>query len=197
MARNSGSNPRNPFIADTTEGRRRHQDLHLLRASCPYRKLKFEVLMVYPAQDRHCKHAADALDLARDRRVFVQRQVDADLVVISLIRVEQNGAGAGPSPPAAARPRPRGEARRAPARSRDRRSPKTTTWSRQSRRIDPMSLSAYPFCHGERAAVGRSWMPMALTRRMNAGPHGIPLRAGYRVQSPARSRLRGSHLKGE
>src|SRR5882672_8657802 len=26
----------------------------------------------------------------------------------------------------------------------------TTTWSRHSRRIEPISRSAYPFCHGER-----------------------------------------------
>src|SRR6202047_1441160 len=34
------------------------------------------------------------------------------------------------------------------------RSPNTTTWSRHSRRIEPISLSAYAFCHGER---GESW----------------------------------------
>ena len=43
-----------------------------------------------------------------------------------------------------------------------------TTWSRQSRRIDPISLSAYPFCHGDRGVIGRSRMPMAPTRRMKA-----------------------------
>jgi hypothetical protein len=32
------------------------------------------------------------------------------------------------------------------------------------RRIEPMSLSAYPFCHGERGAIGRSRMLMARTR---------------------------------
>src|SRR5882757_7248376 len=30
------------------------------------------------------------------------------------------------------------------------------TWSRHSRRIEPISLSAYPFCQGERGDVGRS-----------------------------------------
>jgi hypothetical protein len=30
----------------------------------------------------------------------------------------------------------------------------TTTWSRHSRRIEPISRSAYAFCHGLRAAVG-------------------------------------------
>src|ERR1700738_2407718 len=32
-------------------------------------------------------------------------------------------------------------------------SPSTTTWSRHSRRIEPISRSAYPFCHGERGDV--------------------------------------------
>src|SRR5258705_11626656 len=35
-------------------------------------------------------------------------------------------------------------------------SPNTTTWSRHSRRIEPIALSQYPFCHGDRGAVGRS-----------------------------------------
>ena len=30
---------------------------------------------------------------------------------------------------------------------------KTMTWSRHSRRIEPISLSAYAFCHGERGDV--------------------------------------------
>ena len=41
------------------------------------------------------------------------------------------------------------------------RSPTTTIWSRHSRRIDPISLSQYPFCHGDRGAVGRSRIPIA------------------------------------
>src|SRR3981189_3958827 len=35
------------------------------------------------------------------------------------------------------------------------RSPKTTTSSRQSGRIEPISLSACPFCHGDRGAIDR------------------------------------------
>src|SRR6476659_6582633 len=35
------------------------------------------------------------------------------------------------------------------------RSPNTTTWSKHSRRIEPIALSQYPFCHGDRGAVGR------------------------------------------
>src|ERR1700723_1141589 len=40
------------------------------------------------------------------------------------------------------------------------RSLNTITWSRHSRRIEPISLSAYPFCQGERGDVGRSRMPI-------------------------------------
>jgi hypothetical protein len=40
-----------------------------------------------------------------------------------------------------------------------------------SRRIEPISLSAYPFCQGDRAETGRSRMPMARMRRMKAAPY--------------------------
>jgi hypothetical protein len=49
-------------------------------------------------------------------------------------------------------------------------SPNTTTWSRHSRRIEPISRSAYPFCHGDRGDVGRSRMPIDRTRRMKTSP---------------------------
>src|ERR1700758_5532535 len=39
------------------------------------------------------------------------------------------------------------------------------TWSTHSRRIDPISRSAKPFCQGEAGAVGLSRMPMARNRR--------------------------------
>jgi len=45
-----------------------------------------------------------------------------------------------------------------------------TTWSRHSRRIEPISRSAYPFCHGERGDVGRSRMPIDRSRRMKTMP---------------------------
>jgi hypothetical protein len=44
-------------------------------------------------------------------------------------------------------------------------SPKTTQWSTHSRRIDPISRSAKPFCQGEAGAIGLSRMPMAQIRR--------------------------------
>jgi hypothetical protein len=37
----------------------------------------------------------------------------------------------------------------------------TMMWSKHSRRIDPISRSAKPFCQGEADAVGLSRMPMA------------------------------------
>jgi hypothetical protein len=52
-----------------------------------------------------------------------------------------------------------------------RRSPKTITWSKQSRRIEPIARSQYPFCQGERAAVGRSRMPIARIRLTKASPY--------------------------
>ena len=39
-------------------------------------------------------------------------------------------------------------------------------WSRHSRRIDPISRSAKPFCQGEAGAIGLSRMPMARNRRV-------------------------------
>src|ERR1700676_4882556 len=56
------------------------------------------------------------------------------------------------------------------------RSPNTTTWSRHSRRIEPISRSAYPFCHGERGDVGRSRMPIDRSLRMKTSAIGpIPV----------------------
>jgi hypothetical protein len=37
---------------------------------------------------------------------------------------------------------------------------------KQSRRIEPISLAACPFCHGECGATGRSRMRIARRRRM-------------------------------
>src|SRR5712675_1848749 len=55
------------------------------------------------------------------------------------------------------------------------RSPNTTTWSRHSRRIEPISRSAYPFCQGERGDVGRSRMPIDRSLRMKTSPGPIPV----------------------
>jgi hypothetical protein len=39
-----------------------------------------------------------------------------------------------------------------------------------SRRIDPINLSAKPFCQGEPGAMGLSRMPMARNRWVTAAP---------------------------
>ena len=51
----------------------------------------------------------------------------------------------------------------------------TIKWSRHSCRIDPIKRSTYPFCQGERNAVGRSRMPIARTRALNAAPNARSL----------------------
>jgi hypothetical protein len=38
-----------------------------------------------------------------------------------------------------------------------------------------MNLSAWPFCQGERAAVGRSRIPIANTRRTKASPYAVAI----------------------
>src|SRR5260370_15858998 len=43
-------------------------------------------------------------------------------------------------------------------------------WSEHSRRIDPISRSAKPFCEGEAGAVGLSRMPMERNRRVTTLP---------------------------
>jgi hypothetical protein len=53
-----------------------------------------------------------------------------------------------------------------------------------SGRIEPISLSAYPFCQGDRAETGRSRMPMARMRRMKAAPYAT-----------SRSRISGTEAR--
>jgi len=45
--------------------------------------------------------------------------------------------------------------------------------SRHSIRIEPISLSAYPFCHGERGDVGRSRMPIEFSLRLGQVSAGV------------------------
>ena len=47
---------------------------------------------------------------------------------------------------------------------------KTITWSRHSRRIDPINLSAYEFCQGLNGLDITSPMPMPATRCRNTSP---------------------------
>src|SRR5467141_693246 len=49
------------------------------------------------------------------------------------------------------------------------------TWSVHSGRADPIKRSTYPFCQGERYDVGRSRIPIARTRALNATPNARSL----------------------
>jgi hypothetical protein len=80
---------------------------------------------------------------ARERRILVQGQVRSTLIVILLIRTQQIA-----QMPFA----------------------KNNNMVEDSRRMEPISLSAYPFCQGERAEIGRSRMPIARMRRMKTVP---------------------------
>jgi hypothetical protein len=48
---------------------------------------------------------------------------------------------------------------------------KMITWSRHSRRTEPMILSTYGFCQGARGATTTSSIPFPLTRARKAGPY--------------------------
>ena len=87
--------------------------------------------------------AAGPLNRARDRRIFVQRSVRSHFIVISGIGFRTRRKCVSPS---------------------------TTILSTHSRRIDPINLSAKPFCQGEPGAMGLSRMPMVLSRRVVAAP---------------------------
>src|SRR3981189_595684 len=52
------------------------------------------------------------------------------------------------------------------------RSPNTTTWSRHSRRIEPISRSAYAFCHGERGrrSVANAYRSESADKDLTIGP---------------------------
>src|SRR5262249_11919017 len=51
----------------------------------------------------------------------------------------------------------------------------TITWSVHSRRAEPIKRSTRPFCQGERKDVGRSRIPIARTRALNAAPKALSL----------------------
>ena len=80
------------------------------------------------AEDRHGCDAAYVLDGAMDRSVFAKRPISHS--------TQYNKRHTS------------SEVRRKCA------SPKTTIWSTYSRRIDPINLSAKPFCQGEPGAMG-------------------------------------------
>jgi len=84
--------------------------------------------MMKSAEDRPSNELAKPLDRPTARRILVQGQVCSAFVVI---------AGVGRKDPAQMT------------------LAEETVWSRHySLRIEPISLSAYPFCQGDRGAVG-------------------------------------------
>jgi hypothetical protein len=85
-----------------------------------------------------------SLDCSTERRIFGKREMCTGPVVVARISAEHT-------------PQHRAE-------------PKMIVWSKHSRRIDLTGRSTYPFCQGDRGAVGRSLIPIALTRRLNASP---------------------------
>lgn len=97
---------------------------------CPFRKLGPTILMVKSAQDVACDDAAAALNGPAMWGVFLQAEMGACRVVIRSVFFQ--------------------DTRRRWA------SLHTIMWSRHSRRIEPIARSTYPFCHGDRGAIGRS-----------------------------------------
>ena len=55
----------------------------LMNQACPYRKLDPHILVMQSAEDRATDYAANGRDDARNRRILIQRQVRARLVVVS------------------------------------------------------------------------------------------------------------------
>src|SRR5258707_15131903 len=108
---------------------------------CPYQKLRPTVLVVQVSEDGHRNDPPGPVDRSMDWGVFVQRQVSPELVVIRDVGCDDAAEMS---------------------------SPNTRRWSRHSRRIEPISRSTYPFCQGDRGAVGRSRIPMLLRRRVTA-----------------------------
>ena len=107
---------------------------------CACRKLDPHILVMQSAKDRTAEYEANRLDGAGNRRILVQGQVRTRLIVVAEV---------------------------APQQMMEMALAKDNHVVMHSRRIEPISRSAYPFCHGDRGDMGRSRMPMARTRRTN------------------------------
>src|SRR5215469_2586228 len=118
----------------------------LWTAPCVYRKSDSAILVMKAAKDGLGCDDAEALNRPMERGILVQRAMNARFIIIHgiLPRIRRRCA-----------------------------SPNTIMWSRHSRRIVPISLSTYGFCHGERGAVGLSRMPMARNRCLKIGPYAV------------------------
>jgi hypothetical protein len=94
--------------------------------------------MMEASEDRGRYDPADALDRPIRGSVFAERQMAADLILVGY-RCPQDSPQVDVS--------------------------EHDHLVEDSRRIELMSFSKHPFCHGDRGAVGRSRMPGALTRQ--------------------------------
>ena len=99
--------------------------------------------MMQAAEDRTRFDASD-VNWSPRRRILVQGQVCSAAIVVVRVTAQQ---------------------------TRRWRSPKTITLSKQSRRIELIARSQYPFCQGDRAAVGRSRMPIPRIRLIKTSPY--------------------------
>jgi hypothetical protein len=93
-------------------------------------------------KDNWCReNTPDGLNSPRQRRILVQREMCPRAVVIVHIRKEHMAQV-----------------------------PLAKDNDMVSCRIEPISRSVWPFCHGDWGAVGRSRMPMARSRRVKISP---------------------------
>ena len=114
----------------------------LVRGVCT-ENLNTGVVVVKSAQDGAWTEHIGSLNRARNRRILVQGSMRSDVAVI--VRIGSQDLARVTQP-------------------------KTMMWSRHSRRIDPISRSAKPFCQGEAGAGGLPRVPMARYRRVTTSP---------------------------
>jgi hypothetical protein len=121
------------------------------------------VVVVKSAQNGARTDRTGSLNWARNRRILVQRSVRSDAIVIVDVGFQD------PTQMHLAQ---------------------AMMWSTHSRRIDPISRSAKPFCQGEAGAAGLSRMPMARNRRDDAAIDPVAI-----VDQVVRSLIPGKSLR--
>jgi hypothetical protein len=100
-------------------------------------------MVVQSAEDRQGYNSSGRMDGSGDRSVLDKGQMRSSDVVVFRIRAEHMAQMS---------------------------LPEDEDVIKHSRRIEPISRSTWPFCQGDRGAVGLSRMPMARMRRVNASP---------------------------
>ena len=115
-----------------------------MTAACPCRKSNTNVVMMQAAEDEPRFDAAEGVNWSPRRRILVQGQVSSAPIVVARITAQQMEKV---------------------ALSQDNHVVQTVPSDRTDRR------SQYPFCQGERAAIGRSRMPIARIWLTKASPY--------------------------